>query len=100
MLSPIRGTTEQILANRGHFQTPKTKKSYQMFNNIVQPTNNFVHVPVGKVGDYPIGKNGEEANPEKSFYSVGESSVSLRDKLKLSKLKAQNEDVSKTLLIH
>jgi hypothetical protein len=64
MFSPIRGTTEHILANRGSYQSPKMKKSHMLINNIVSPSATFVHVPVGKVGDYPRGKDGAEAMPE------------------------------------
>jgi len=44
-----------------------------LFNNIVAPTGTFVHVPVGKVGDYPIGIHGAEATPEKSLDAGGET---------------------------
>jgi hypothetical protein len=73
MFSPIRGTTQHILANNGNYATPRMKKSHMLFNNIVAPTGTFVHVPVGKVGDYPIGMDGAKAKPEKPHGAVGET---------------------------
>ena len=83
------------MSNKGGLQTPRMKKSHMLFNNIVTPSPSFIHVPVGKVGDYPIGTNGEEAKPEK-LLADSHNQVGIKERLKLMKLKAHNEDVSPT----
>ena len=54
-----------------------------LFNNIVAPAPGFVHVPVGKVGDYPVGLNGNEAPPQQVTADVTSPGATIRDRFKL-----------------
>lgn len=50
-------------------------------------------MPVGKIGDYSIGRNGTEASPDR-LAGLDDTSYGLKERLKLSKLRTQNQDVS------
>ena len=48
------------------------------------------------MGDYSIGRNGTEASPDR-LTGLDDTSYGLKERLKLSKLRAQNQDVSYSL---